>query len=380
MRTLLLLTALLFTLSACLLAKQEPTATIDPGMSGSALEITAEAVEQPFNGDSRTPVGSSKLSAQLPAVKTPLETAVIEIPLAGDVADRRSELSGLAWYGDWLILLPQYPDFPEKKENGRLFALPRADIVAYLDGKLEGPLEPREIPFVAPEVWLTISGYEGFEAIAFEGDQAFLTIEASPSWGMIGYLVKGEMAPDLSELVLDTSLYVPLPSASHQNNKADEALLIAGDQVLSIHEANGVAVNKAPVARRFDQDLESLGSLPFPHIEYRITDVTDLDADGRFWAINYFFPGELALRAASDPIAEKYGEARSHAAADGVARLLELQLGESGITLVDRPPVQLELQPLALNNWEGIARLDDRGFLLVTDKFRSTILGFVPFP
>jgi len=29
-------------------------------------------------------------------------------------------------------------------------------------------------------------------------------------------------------------------------------------------------------------------------------------------------------------------------------------------------------------NWEGIVRLDNRGFLLATDKFPTTILGFVP--
>ena len=31
-------------------------------------------------------------------------------------------------------------------------------------------------------------------------------------------------------------------------------------------------------------------------------------------------------------------------------------------------------------NWEGIARLEGRGFLLVTDQFPDTILAFVPYP
>ena len=61
-----------------------------------------------------------------------------------------------------------------------------------------------------------------------------------------------------------------------------------------------------------------------------------------------------------------------------VARLLEFELTETGIELADRPPIQLELHPLELRNWEGIVRLEDRGFLLVTDKFPETILGFVP--
>ena len=30
-------------------------------------------------------------------------------------------------------------------------------------------------------------------------------------------------------------------------------------------------------------------------------------------------------------------------------------------------------------NWESIARLDDKGFLIATDKYPKMILGFVPF-
>jgi hypothetical protein len=31
-------------------------------------------------------------------------------------------------------------------------------------------------------------------------------------------------------------------------------------------------------------------------------------------------------------------------------------------------------------NWEGIVRLDERGFLLMTDEDPDTILAFVPRP
>jgi hypothetical protein len=368
---------LAFLLAGCL--QTQVISESDGAMSGGpAATIDLAADDEPES--SARAEGSSKLDPAPAHSSEIAETAVIEIPLAGDINQANAELSGLAWYGDWLILLPQYPDFPERKENGRLFALPRADLIAYLDGEINGPLQPQEIAFVAPGIWQTIRGYEGFEAIAFQGNQVFLTIEASPSWGMIGYLVKGEIEPDLSQIVLDTGLFVPLPSASGEYNKADEALLVAGDEILSIHEANGRGVNETPIARAFDQELESLGSIPFPHIEYRITDATGLDANGRFWAVNYFFPGELGLRTAWDPIAETYGEGPTHVTSEGVARLLELQYSDAGITLVDQPPLQLELHPLSLHNWEGIARLEDRGFLLVTDKFPSTILGFVPHP
>lgn len=49
---------------------------------------------------------------------SPDEYPIVSIPLGGPVAARVSEVSGLAWYGNYLILLPQYP---ERLKN-RIFA------------------------------------------------------------------------------------------------------------------------------------------------------------------------------------------------------------------------------------------------------------------
>ncbi|MBV7336480.1 hypothetical protein KFU94_51275 [Chloroflexi bacterium TSY] len=114
----------------------------------------------------------------------------------------------------------------------------------------------------------------------------------------------------------------------------------------------------------------------FPNIEYRTTDATALDADNRFWVINYYFPNEGVLLPDVDPIAELYGQGITHKQYDHVERLIELEYSESGIQLVERPPIQLELID-APRNWEGIVRLENRGFLIVTDKWPETILGFV---
>ncbi len=53
---------------------------------------------------------------------------------------------------------------------------------------------------------------------------------------------------------------------------------------------------------------------------------------------------------------------------------------DAGITLVDEPPLQLSLLPGVARNWEGIAPLQTEyldGFLLVSDTFPATMLGFV---
>jgi hypothetical protein len=187
------------------------------------------------------------------------------------------------------------------------------------------------------------------------------------------------LTPDLSALTLETDRSRPyIPTQSNVENMAEETLVVVGDRVFTIHEANGVAVNPAPVAHTFGLDLAPQGTVPFPAIEYRITDATAADSTGRFWVINYFYPGEASLRAERDPLADRYGRGASHAQADGVERLIELRFDGTAFTASDAPPIQLELMDDQSRNCEGLARLDGRGFLLVTDEFPGTILGFVP--
>jgi hypothetical protein len=168
-------------------------------------------------------------------------------------------------------------------------------------------------------------------------------------------------------------------------NLSDETILVtegAGEdvEILTIYEANGEAVNPDPVAHRFSPDLAELAPVPFLNIEFRVTDATTVDEAGRFWAINYFFPGDTDLAAAVDPLADEFGEGQTHLQSDVVERLVQLQVTPDGIVFTGEAPIQLQLLPEDARNWEGIVRLDDDGFLLVTDKFPETILGFVPLP
>ena len=303
------------------------------------------------------------------------------IPLSGPLTSANAEISGMAWYGDWLILLPQYPHFQGQGDgDGFLYALGRDDLLAHVRGDAHDPIEPVAIPFYAPGLRPAIAGYEGYEAIAFDGDRAFLTIEASPITGMIGYILVAEMAPDLSELTVDVTSRFAIDSQTDIPNISEEAILVWQDEVLVLHEANGPAVNPAPVARVFAIDLTPLGNLPFASIPYRLTDLTTVVSDGTFWGINYFFPGDGALREPVDPLAERYGVGASHSDRDGVERLVQFRIDENGIVMVDRPPIQLSLLPDDLRNWEGIEYLEGEGFLLVTDKFPGTLFAFVAWP
>lgn len=323
-------------------------------------------------------------TANTPAPTVPPEPPIIHIPLSGPITKRKAEVSGIAWYDDYLILLPQYP----RRLDDAIFALPKASILAYLNARSSAPLEPQAIAFADGAIAKDIQHFQGYEAIAFAGDRAFLTIESGRDNKMMGYLVAGDIAPDLSTLTLDVETITPIAPQSTLDNTTDETLFIVGDTLVTLYERNGVDINAAPVAHCFDFDLTPRDVIPFLNIEYRITDATEptVTSSGaaRFWAINYFYPGDKHP-APIDPLAVQYGQGYTHRQHAWVERLVLFEYTEAGITRVDQPPLLLELSDAA-RNWEGLARLDDaesefqRGFLLVTDEHPETILAFVPYP
>ena len=317
----------------------------------------------------------------------PPEQAIVPIPINGPLATPEAEVSGMAWYGEYLILLPQFPSrFAQPGSDGSIYALPKAEIIAFLDGSQTAPLNPIAIPFVAPGLADLIYGFEGFEAITISGERAYFTIESHSGAPMVALLTTARISPDLSLVKLDTSTLVVLSPQTLLPNYSDEAMFVSGEEAITIYEANGKSINANPVAHRLDLATFSLETIPFPNLEYRITDATDIDSAGRFWVINTFSPKDSWMAADTDPIVEKFdeevsGEATSHFKSGTVERLVELQYTPAGITLTDTPPVQLKLiEGESLRNWEALARLDERGFLLMTDKHPRSILAFVPIP
>jgi hypothetical protein len=305
------------------------------------------------------------------------EQAVTLLPLGGPLQKDSAELSGLAWYGDHLVMLPQYPGW-ENDGTPCLYTVSKADILARLDHTATGPLEPHCIRFDSGGLEKSISGFEGYEAIGFAGAQAYLTVETNARTGK-GLLVTGRIAPDLSVLKLETSPRASLLLPADVSNAGFEALVVAEDRVLALYEANGARVNRKPAAESLDRSLAGSRKLTLPSLEYRVTDATSLDAEGRFWVMNYSYPGsQHAYKPAPDPFMARYGTGPTHAKKPQVERLIEFQVKPDGIVLTDRPPLQFQLSDTAPRNWEGLVRLDDRGFLLVTDKFPETLLGFVP--
>jgi hypothetical protein len=316
----------------------------------------------------------AKAVAPSRAVEVPVEP----IALAAPLDSKRAELSGLAWYGDALLLLPQYP---EHFEGGALFALPKASIERWLAGDRAAPLAASAVPFEAPGVAERVEGYQGYEEILVAGDAAFLTIEGKGHDGrMRGYVVRA--AFDRGRLRADVTTLLELSCPTAHDNLGYEALTSYRGDVIAFYEANGPSVVARPCAYRLDVPRHSAAALALFPLPYRVTGATPADADGRFWVANVFWPGEPWLREANDPVARRFGKGPTQARSEGVERLVELRVDpRAGVVGTDTPPVSLELAADGrIRNWEGIARLDDRGFLLVTDEHPSTLFGFVARP
>ena len=311
----------------------------------------------------------------------PAEAQVRVIPLAAPLDTPLAEISGLAWHGDDLILLPQYPD-----RFGGMFALRRQAILDFLDGRTLDPLAPRLVPLDEDGIPFRVGGYQGYEAIAFVGDRMFLTIETQrglPGLGaMLGDIVAGQIAADGSAASLSALTRMEIPAQAGLDNTADEALTVVEGRLITFYEANGANVNPRPVAHVFEPGPTRLAAAPamtMTALEYRLTDATPAGTDGRFWVINYFFPGDRdKLRPAADPIAARFGAGATHAVCPQVERLVELRAAGGRIERTETPPVQLTLLNCATaRNWEGLAELPGRGFLLATDQHPGTILAFV---
>jgi hypothetical protein len=293
----------------------------------------------------------------------PPELRVINIPLTRPAASGDNEFSGLAWYGETLVLLPQFPD-------GFLYTLDKATILATIG--INQLTEPATIAFrVNGE--LDIPGFQGYEAIAFYEDTVYLTIESSSGGRMHSHLITGTVSATGIEIDVNTLVEIPQPVSV--GNKADESIIMVDAQPMTLLEWNG-APNTNPVAHLFAPESDTFTAIPFPLIPYRVTDATTMDEQGRFWVINYLSPVDGSRR--DTGLLEQLNYRGTHRLYGHIERLLELQLVDGEIVVLDDVPLYLQLADDA-RNWEGIVRLDERGFLLITDSYPKTILAFVPF-
>lgn len=304
----------------------------------------------------------------LDPVPAPLQLLTI----AGPAASPDAEISALCWCGDRLVMLPQHPErLAGASGTQAVFVLDRAEIEAAIADPAATTLVPRPMLLEAPGLPELFPGWDGIEAAVAVGDTVYMAIEARTDGRMTGYLLRAQVTRSREQmcLVIDTERVVPIPVPTDIPNMSQEALILAHGQIGVLFEANGVNVNPGPHVALFDRDLTYRSTVPLEHVEYRITDACQPRDDGTFWVINYFFPGES--RVLDPPVPPVHP----------VEHLLELRFDGDRVVRSGRPPLDLRQDTsLPARNWEAMVRLDDRGFLLMTDRYPTTLLAFVPFP
>lgn len=310
------------------------------------------------------------------------EYDLVEIPLPEELAAAQMEYSGLAWYRQELILLPQYPNGISGDREGQLFAVSADNLLEYLtEGNID--ITVRLIPFDDGGLSEKLDGFEGFESLVFIGDFIYLTIETHGGNPMKAFVVKGMLktsASLINAVVLDGASLTELPVQNSSRNASYEALTTDGQYIYALYEQNGVKQNPAPFAIRLDADLNNYQEIPMDALNYRLTDATVMDQEGIFWVMNYFFPGDSHLAVKQDPLAARYGLGESHHLSEPVERLVKFRSTSERIELLDEAPLYLSLLDNGdARNWEGLANLGDLGFLLITDSFPESIFGFLAF-
>jgi len=289
----------------------------------------------------------------------------IYITLNGEITDPDQEVSGLAWHNDNLVLLPQYP-------RNVIYSIPKVEILEFLDS-IRSTILPNEIKWNSNKIEKKICGFEGFESIVFDDNRVYLTIEAEKWNKNRGFVIMGEIND--GEIKLENNTLSKLNTPVYLSNMTYETILLTQEHVNTIYEVNAEKVNKEPHYYQFDRDLKISITKPFPFVEYRITDATELDEENKFWGLNYFWPGDFNLLKP-----EFNYSITSKSDIKPVERIIEFQLLEDRIVRTEKDPINIQLSEFGdSRNWEGIVRLDDKGFLIVTDKFPGTILAYLPY-
>ena len=301
------------------------------------------------------------------------EVKVQEIQLSGLITDKKQEISGMDWYQDRLFLLPE-------NMGGFLFSISKGEILDAIVGGKKVPITPKKTRFKTPDYSSLIKGFDGFEAIAFSEDKIYISIEAERDGKMIAYLAWGEINSKSLEVNIGEDHILPMNTPIQLDNMSFESLLIDNNDIIMIYEANGSNLRKGARQNVFSPKNGITSHINFPNIEYRITDVTRMDNNGRFWAINYFWPGDKKLLSpGEDNVLNKVKQGSTHSKSNQIERLIEFEMSAGEISISETKPIQLFLESDESRNWEAIARLGNRGLLIATDKHPRMILGYVQF-
>ena len=274
-----------------------------------------------------------------------------EIPLGGLVTDRKQEISGMTIHRNNVILLPE-------NLNGYYFYIPFIEITNTLN--TGDTILPVQKTLTTRKLKERYPGLDGFEAIAFNGDDVYIMIEVRIDGKMAGLLIWGSIIPPTMEIDIPEENLMLIKPPAQIDNFSFESLTITDGQLIMIYETNGHKTINRPFQYVVNLDDMSINKTPFPHTDFRLTDATSV-IDNKFWMINYYWTGDKETLGVPNDV--------------GIERLVEFKLGYNGIERSNSEYITLDNLDDP-HNWEGLVRFGN-GFLICTDKWPRMVLGYI---
>ena len=193
-------------------------------------------------------------------------------------------------------------------------------------------------------------------------------------------LARGHIDEETLEITIPEQTLIPFEVPTFVDNMSYESLVINKNRVYALFEANGDSLIENPYVLSVNVSGKNIKKHPTSSINYRIADATRIDQYNRFWAINYHYPGDKqTLKPSKDLMISKYGEGPTHSKSERVERLVEYKINKNRVILTGNPHIELELEgEKTSRKWEALARYENKGFLIATDKYPTTILAYVP--
>ena len=111
-------------------------------------------------------------------------------------------MSGLAWYRDNLILMPQYVNL----KSPAFYYVKKSELKNWVRKKEKNTINPKRIEVKMPNFDKMIDGYQGFEALCFHGDKIYLIIESKEDNLYKGRFLPRNSLPLFSSVISSTEI------------------------------------------------------------------------------------------------------------------------------------------------------------------------------
>lgn len=317
------------------------------------------------------------------------EKNFLPISLPTDISGVAEEFSGMALWNNRLYLLPQYGDQVKSdrltKDNFFIYSILLDSIGLAIDSNVPltkyQKISVRGLEKLPEDVK---AGYEGFEAVSIVNGTVFLNIETHDNLEYC-FMLKGYLDTAANEITIDTGKIIHLKRDFFCKNAGFESItyLPQENKLLTAYEAN---FRDTDYAYLVDTSFTNEAvKTQIPRLYFRMT---DLFADDKIYALNYYYHGDHAdyadttiagIKGTIPELADQldkepdYLQKKPHE----YARIVSLD------SLQGTKWKQVVSFPGQKNNWEGMV-LFRKGALIISDANNNapnqvTTLAYIEF-